>query len=68
MLYYLPTKVIPPPCAQGFSASRAKPAPFTVLLAILVAKVRKKLERNALCVKKLRKTRDIQKKMFIFAV
>ena len=53
--YCLPTKIIPPPCTQGFLASLAKPAPFTVLLAILVAKVRKKLERNALCVKKARK-------------
>ena len=63
--YCLPTKIIPPPCTQGFSASRAKPAPFTVLSAILDAKVRKKMERNALWVKILRKTRDIQKNVYL---
>ena len=47
---------------SGKSASRARPAPFTVLSAILDAKVQKKMERNALCVKNLRKRRLFRKK------
>ena len=38
-VFVLPTKIIPPPCTQGSSASRAKPAPSTVLSAILACKV-----------------------------
>ena len=35
---YISTKVIPPPCAQGFSALLARPAPSTALSAILDCK------------------------------
>ena len=53
---------------SGKSASRARPAPFTVLSAILDAKVRKKNgKKRSLCEKSAKK-KIIQKKMPIFTM